>query len=132
VGRIELGSTRRARHGWAGTATVEYDGETWAIDLDMIDAYLCDMVGFFDEIAAAKWTGPSSWQSEFSELTIEVRDRRDDLVALDIQLWWSRGAELDNEREAQLLIRRDALPQFAHQLRELTGAEGPHTRLTGG
>ena len=63
VGQIEFGATRRARQGWAGTATVEYDGEIWATDLDMIDVFVSDTVGFFDEIAASGWTGPSRWQS---------------------------------------------------------------------
>jgi hypothetical protein len=124
VGQIEFGATRRARQGWAGTATVEYDGDIWAIDLDMIDVFVSDTVGFFDEIAASDWTGQSRWQSEFAELTIEARDVQDDLVALDIRFWWSRGDELDNEREGQLIVRRDALPDFAHRLRELTGAKG--------
>ena len=124
VGQIEFGATSRARHGWAGTATVEYDGETWAIDLDMIDVYLSEMVGFFDEIASPDWTGPSQWQSEFAELTIEAQDGQDALVALDVRLWWSRGDELDNEREGQLIVRRNALPQFACQLRELTARKG--------
>jgi hypothetical protein len=70
VGQIELGATSRARQGWAGTATVEYDGDIWAIDLDMIDVFVTEMVGFFDEIAAPDWTGPSRWQSEFAELTV--------------------------------------------------------------
>jgi hypothetical protein len=131
VGQIELGATSRARQGWAGTATIEYDGEIWAIDLDMIDVYLSDMVGFFDEIATPDWTGPSRWQSEFAELTIEAGGGQDDLVALDIRLWWSRGDELDNEREGLLIVRRDALPQFAHRLRQLTGAKGK-SRLTRG
>ncbi len=131
MGQIELGATSRARQGWAGTATVEYDGDIWAIDLDMIDVYLSDMVGFFDEIAAPDWTGPSRWQSEFAELTIEARGERDDVLALDIRLWWSRGDELDNEREGQLIVRRDALPQFAHRLRELTGAKR-NSRLSHG
>ena len=125
VGQIEFGATRRARRGWAGTATVEYDGETWAIDLDMIDVYLSEMLGFFDEIAAPDWTGPSQWQSEFAELTIDAQDGQDALVALDVRLWWSRGDELDNERYGQLIVRRDVLPQFAHELRELTGRKRP-------
>ncbi len=124
VGQIEFGATRRARQGWAGTATVEYDGDIWAIDLDMIDVYLSEMVGFFDEIASPDWTGPSQWQSEFAELTIEAQDGQDALVALDVRLWWSRGDELDNEREGQLIVRRNALPQFARQLRELTARKG--------
>lgn len=82
------------------------------------------MVGFFDEIAAQDRTGPSRWQSEFGELTLEAEGGRDDHVVLDIRLWWSRGDELDDEREGQLIVRRDALPQFAHRLRELTGAKG--------
>ena len=131
MGQIELGATSRARQGWAGTATVEYGGDIWAIDLDMIDVYLSHMVGFFDEIAAPDWTGPSRWESEFGELAIEARGERDDLVALDIRLWWSRGDELDNEREGQLIVRRDALPQFAHRLRALTGARG-NSRLSYG
>lgn len=124
MGQIELDGTSRARQGWAGTATIEYDGDIWAINLDMIDVYVTDMVAFFDEIAAPDWTGPSRWQSAFAELTVEARSERDDLVALDIRLWWSRGDELDNEREGQLIVRRDALPQFARRLRELTGAKG--------
>jgi hypothetical protein len=87
-------------------------------------------VGFFDEIAAPDWTGQSRWQSEFAELTVEARHVQDDLVALDIRFWWSRGDELDNEREGQLIVRRDAQPDFAHRLRALTGAKGTGVRLS--
>jgi hypothetical protein len=124
VGQLEFGATRRAQQGWAGTATVEYDGDTWAIDLDMIDVYRSEIVEFFDEIAVPGWTGTSRWQSEFAELTIEAQSGQDALVALDVRLWWSRGDELDNEREGQLIVRRDALPQFARQLRKLTMRDG--------
>jgi hypothetical protein len=96
----------------------------------MIEVYLIDMVGFFEEIAAASWTGRSRWQSEFAELTIDATSERDDHVRLDIRGWWSHGDELDNERTCQLIVRRDALPQFGQRLRELTGATGTG-RLTG-
>lgn len=94
------------------------------IDLDMIDAYLSEMIGFFDEIARPGWTGPSQWQSKSAELTIEGHDREDTHVALHVRLWWSRGDELDSERHGQLIVRRDALPRFARQLRELTRRTG--------
>lgn len=119
MGRIEFGSTRRARRGWAGTVTVEYDGELWAIDLDMINPYLADMLAFFDEIAEPDWSGRTRWESEFQELAIEAGAGADDQVNLAFSMWWSRGDELDNEREGKLVVRRGELPQFAARLREL-------------
>ncbi len=124
VGQLELGATTRGRSGWAGTATIECDGDIWAIDLDMIDVYLTDMVGFFEEIAEEEWTGRSRWQSEFAELTIEAQSGPEDHVTLDIRGWWSHGDELDNERTCQLIVRSDVLPAFGQRLRELTGATG--------
>lgn len=119
AGRIEFGHTRRSRGGWAGTATIDFDGETWAIDLDMIEPYLADMVGFFEEIARPDWSGATRWQSEFQELAIEAA-AADGLVELAVSVWWSAADGLDNEREGALVVGRDEMAQFAARLRELT------------
>ena len=121
VGRIEFASTRRSRNGWAGTATIEFDGELWPIDLDMIGPYVSEMVRFFDDIARPGWTGAATWRSEFAELTVEAQSKADQLVMLTFCVWWKDGDELDNERGGQLLVRAAALPEFVGRLRELTG-----------
>lgn len=119
VGRIEFGHTRRSQRGWAGTATIDYDGDTWAIELEMIEPFLADMIGFFDEIARPDWSGPTRWESEFQEVALSATGA-DGLAKLAFRIWWSRADELDNEREGELLVSREELPVFAEQLRELT------------
>jgi len=47
VGSIEFGPTRRGTGGWAGAVNVVSDGEASTIDVDMIDPYLGDLIGFF-------------------------------------------------------------------------------------
>lgn len=128
VGSIEFGQTHRLRGGWAGTVTIEYDGAIWAIDLDMIDVYLAGMIGFFEEIARPDWCGTTRWRSEFQELSIEAA-KANGLVKLAFSIWWSRGDELDNEREGELVVSRDELPQFAARIRELTKLQRDANRL---
>jgi hypothetical protein len=95
----------------------------------MIDAYLSDMVGFFEEIARPGWSGSARWQSEFSEVTVEAKHAPDDLVRLSVSVWWKDGDELDNERRGELLIRAAEVSNFAAGLRELTGLHGPADRF---
>lgn len=128
-GRIEFGQTSRSRPGWAGVATVEYDGEIWGVELDMIDAYLSDTVGFFEQIGRPGWKGPSRWRSEFDELALNAERTDDQLVSLNFRLWWSRGDPLDNERKGQIFVRASDFPDFAASLRELTGLHGTADRL---
>jgi uncharacterized protein DUF6228 len=125
VGRIEFGQTRRGSGGWAGTATVAYDGEEWGVELDMIDVYTSDMVGFFEEIARERrgWSGVKRWRSEFEELTLEATNPGHAVIELTFSLWWSRGDALDNERQGEVHIRADEVPAFVGQIRELTGLQ---------
>ena len=131
VGRVEFGPTARAKGGWAGPATVEYNGEEWAVDLDMIDAYTSDMVGFFEEIARQRegWEGLKRWRSEFSEMTLRASNPGDGLVRITFELWWSKRDPLDNDREGELEVRADDLPRFATQVRELTVLRGQAARF---
>jgi hypothetical protein len=131
VGRIEFGPTLRAKGGWAGPATVAHNGEEWAVELDMIDAYTSDMVGFFEEMAQERrvWGGVKHWSSEYSEITLEAANPGHGVVAISFSLWWSRGDPLDNEREGEPHIRADELPVFAAQIRKLTGLRGEARRF---
>ena len=105
--------------------TVEYDGESWGVELDMIDAYTNDMVAFFEEIAASDWNGSAEWRSEFAEIRVVAVSAADGLTSLAFLLWWSTGDELDNTREGTLHVRTDELPRFAKRLRDLSEVEGP-------
>jgi hypothetical protein len=129
VGQLEFGPTRRARGGWAGTATIEYDGDRWAVDLDMIDAWVSDMVGFLEEVAQPSWHGSARWESEFAELKLEAESRPGGLVRLAFSVWWSHRDSLDNERRGELLVRADQIPEFAARVRQLTGLRGPAERF---
>jgi hypothetical protein len=128
VGRIEFGPMRRQSGGWAGTATVAYDGEEWGVELDMIDPYRQALVAFFDELARESkhgGVGASRWKSEFSELTLEARGAGDATVTLRFELWWSRDDALDNDREGELRVRAEELPSFAAQIRAIAGVDRP-------
>jgi hypothetical protein len=109
--------------------TVEYDGESWVVELDMIDAYTSDMVAFFEEIAASDWNGSAEWQSEFAEISVVAARAADGLTSFAFSLWWSEGDGLDNTREGTLHVHAEDLPDFAKRLRDLTEVEGPVRRF---
>jgi len=87
------------------------------------------MVGFFDELARDAWTDVRPWRSEFGEVELQATNLGTGTVALDFSFWWARGGTLDNQRRGQLHVRADSLPEFAAQIRDLTGLKGPASRL---
>jgi hypothetical protein len=131
VGRIEIGPTRRAKGGWAGPVTVVYDGDEWSIELDMIEVYAADMVGFFEEVAHERgsWSGVKSWRSEFDEVELRATNPGNGLVAFRFRLWWAGDDPLDNERAGELHVRADELPVVATRVRQLTELSGEVERL---
>jgi hypothetical protein len=112
--------------------TLEYDGDTFGVELDMIDAYTSDMIAFFEEIADPDWIGTAKWQSEFAEITVMAARAGNELVSLTFSLRWVDADELDNTREGTLQVRAGALPLFAQRVRELTEVKGPVNRFRRG
>jgi hypothetical protein len=57
-------------------ARVEANSQTYEVELDMIDAYAQDMLGFFEDMGRYRrgWSGVMSWQSEFAEMNLDVRN----------------------------------------------------------
>jgi hypothetical protein len=108
---------------------VECDGESWGVELDMIDAYTNDMVAFFEEISAPAWNGSAEWTSEFAEISVTAQRTPDGLTSLAFSLWWNKGDELDNTRDGTLHVRTEELPEFAKRLRDLTEVKGPVRRF---
>jgi hypothetical protein len=68
IGRIEFSNPRRESGYFVCTGTLESDGEEWSVDIEMIDVYMTDMLGFFSDMArhVRGWWGVMSWESEFS------------------------------------------------------------------
>ncbi len=60
VGMLELSEAQRRRSEFVCTASLEIDGERSSIGLDMINPYLHDMAGFFEELAAVPTAGTTS------------------------------------------------------------------------
>src|SRR3954453_18469752 len=123
AGRIEFGPSSRRRHGWAGAITVVYDGQEWAVEVDMIDAYVADMVGFFEQLARRSAASVEPWRSEFGEIVLTPATVNRDVIALRFWLSWGED-ELADEPEGELHVPRRALPHFAADIRELTGMQG--------
>src|ERR671937_6592 len=81
VGRIEFARGRQdaTRGSFQCTGTFAIDGEEWSVELEVIDPYRADMLGFFEELAAgtAGWLGVKAWESEFAEMALAARNSGD-------------------------------------------------------
>jgi len=119
-------STKRVHHG-AGDfkclATVDVDGEEYAVDLDMIGPYRDDMLGFFEDMGRywRGWSGVMSWESEFAELSLDARNPSGGDVAVDVLMRWPPRYESD--WSGSLVLRADELPSAAEAMRKLMGGE---------
>jgi hypothetical protein len=63
-------------------ATLSIEGQIYAAQLQMIDAYRRFWLAYFDELARseAAWIGAKCWSSEFGEVTLAARSEGDEVV----------------------------------------------------
>lgn len=133
-GWIQLSEPREGPEQWraghpgrdfACVFTLSLNDEESEVELDQIDPYAAEMLGFFEEIArdAEGWTEPKLWRSEFSEVHIAATHRGSD-VQLEILIRWPPLYE--RERRGVLIVRPGDLGPFAAQMRGLMHREHGH------
>ena len=111
--------------------TLSLNDEESGVELEQVDHYAAEMLGFFEEMArdAAGWKEPKLWLSEFAEVEITAAHRGSD-VALGVLMRWPRGPlgparrrdedpRYEQERRGVLTVQPEDLEPFAAQMRRL-------------
>lgn len=103
------------------TATVELDGVDHSVDVEMIEPYRRDMLGFFTDMAthANGWSGVMSWESEFSVMAIDARNRGTGQVEMDVWMRWPPTYE--DEWRGSLEVKASSVAGAAAALGGLLG-----------
>jgi hypothetical protein len=111
-------------------ATVEANSETYEVELEMIDPYRRDMLGFFEDMGRHRrgWSGVMSWESEFAEMKLDVRNPDGGDVTVDVLMRWPPSYE--DEWSGSLVVNADELPRAAEAMRKLMGAESGSRLVT--
>ena len=121
-GSIGFGGSPRARGGdFKCLATVEANGQTYEVGLEMLDAYRRGMLGFFEDLgrmARQGWAGEKPWESEFAELRLGATSAGGD-VNLDVEMRWPPN--YDDGWDGTLVVAPEAVEAFAQMMREFLG-----------
>jgi hypothetical protein len=93
-------------------ATLIENGDESSTDVEMIEPYRYDMLGFFEEMAAeaSGWPGTKEWRSEFATLMVAAVNADGGTVSFEVDARWPP----DYEESRHLVLR---LP--AAELKEL-------------
>jgi Family of unknown function (DUF6228) len=123
TGRIEFANARHRRGYTVVTGIVEMDGDEYAVEIESIDPYLRDMLGFVTDMAANAhgWVGLMSWEAEDAVMRLDARNRGTGEVDVDILIRWP--PKLEEEWTGTLQIRADSLPNAATAMRTMSGLE---------
>jgi Family of unknown function (DUF6228) len=126
------GAAHRGGGDFKCLATIEANTDTYEVELDMIDPYRDDMLGFFEDMARHKrgWSGVMSWESEFAEMKLDVRNPEGGDVTFDVSMRWPPNYE--DDWSGSLVVNADQLPRFAEAMRKLMGADGGSRFVTPG
>src|SRR5262249_55057006 len=75
--------------------TLSLNGEESGVELDQIDPYAADMLGFFEEMArdVAGWDKPKLWFSEFIEVQIIATHRGSEVDLRVLMRWEERPGQ---------------------------------------
>ena len=94
--------------------------------------YRRDMLGFFEDMGRHRrgWSGVMSWESEYAEMRLEVRNPDGGDVTVDISMRWPPNYE--TEWSGSLVVNADALPRAAEAMRKLVGLESGSRFITPG
>ena len=118
VGEIVFSRGELHRGYFSCTASVEANGEVWTVDLEMIEPYRADMLGFFEEIARSArrgWEGGTRWESEYSEFHLDAYAKGDGEVALDVYMRWP--PTYDEERQTRMMFAVEAVERYGERMR---------------
>jgi uncharacterized protein DUF6228 len=119
AGRLEFENPRRESGFLVVTAIVAVDDEEWSADIDMIDPYVNDMLGFFQDMARHRrgWHGVMSGTSEYNAMQIAARNPGRGRVDLDVTI----HATPQDDHSASLVVPSNALPPIARAMEAILG-----------
>jgi uncharacterized protein DUF6228 len=122
VGRIEFSEPKLHRndHYFSCTSLLALDGEEWLVELEMIHAYRSDMLGFFEELAAAAdsgWQGAKRWDSEYGEMRIDASNDGRGFTNLHTFVSWNRPVGEEDWQSGILVARSAELHRLAEEMR---------------
>ena len=95
------------------------DGDEWLVEMEMIEPYRSDMLGFFEEMASEAqtgWRGTRLWESEFSEMRVDATNDGGGLTTLGVLIHWMRPVGEEDERYGKLTIASAELTRVAHEM----------------
>lgn len=125
LGAIVFSRGKLEADGWfACVFATEADGETWEIELGMIEPYRADMLGFFEDLDRATvsgWEGELYWESEFAEVRIEAKLAAGADVVFDVLMRWPPRYE--EERRATMAFRPADLQRLAGRMHDFLRME---------
>jgi len=127
--RIELeNGTLHADDYFTCTVRVVIDDEEWdPIELEMIEPYRADMLGFFEEVArgaARGWDGENRWASEFSQFHLTTLSSGTGTVTMRVYARWKPGYEA--ERRGVMEVSSDAVEHFGERMGHFLRMEVGH------
>jgi hypothetical protein len=98
-------------------ATLTEDGDQWSVDVEMIEPYRSDMLGFFEEMAveSSGWPGTKEWRSEFATLRVTAVTGGDGNVSLAVTAWWP--PDYEETRQLGLSLPAGELKELATKVR---------------
>lgn len=102
------------------TGLLALDGEEWLVEMEMIEPYRADMLGFFEEIAdeaEAGWDGVKSWKSEFAELRVDATNDGRGVTVLHAFIRSTRPIGEEDEQSGVLVVANRALVRVADEMR---------------
>jgi len=114
----------------ACTVTVAVGEEERSLGIEQIPVYVTNMVGFFEDMArhASGWSGVMTWESEYHEVEVGVRNPDGSEVVVDFRLRWP--PEHEEEWASSVVIRADGLARAAEAMRKFTGEESGRRFIT--
>jgi len=98
-------------------ATLIEDSEESSTDVEMIEPYRYDMLGFFEEMAAeaAGWVGTKKWQSELATLSVAAVNADGHTVSFEVGA--RRPPDLEESLGLVLNLPTVELEELARKLR---------------
>jgi hypothetical protein len=127
--RIEFeNGTLHADDYFTCTVRMVIDGEEWEpINLEMIEPYRADMLGFFEEIArgaARGWNGENRWVSEFSQLHLTALSSGTETVTMRVYARWK--PDYETERRGVMEVSPQAVERLGERMRHFLRMETGH------
>jgi Family of unknown function (DUF6228) len=117
--RIEFQDGQLAADGYfTCRAVVVADGAEWPpIELEMIEPYRRDTLGYFEELAAGAttgWEGENTWTSEHRQLSLAATHTGDGAISVRVLARWR--PDYETERRGELTMSVEAVKLLAPRM----------------